>query len=117
MLSTLAIDIGNTNIALGVFSGNRLLCHFAIPTNTKTYQPIIRKVLGRYKIKDSILCSVVPKATPVISKDLAKLIGRKPLIIGKDIRVPIKNNYRNPSQVGQDRLVNAYAGAKLYGAP
>ena len=114
----LAIDIGNTNITMGVFSwGDRLLYHFAIPTNTKSYRSIISKIVNKYKIKNSILCSVVPKITQAFSKNLNKLISGKSIIIGKDIRVPIRNNYRNPGQVGQDRLVNAYAGVKLYGTP
>lgn len=117
MLSILTIDIGNSNINMGVFSGNRLLYRFAISTNAKSHIPIIKKIVKRYKIKNSILCSVVPKATKVISKELTKLVGKKPYIIGKDIQVPIRNNYKNPSQVGQDRLVNAYAGARLYGTP
>jgi type III pantothenate kinase len=37
--------------------------------------------------------------------------------IGKEIKVPLVNRYRNPAQVGQDRLVSAYAGLALYGAP
>jgi type III pantothenate kinase len=41
----------------------------------------------------------------------------KPLVLGKDIIVPIKNLYKKPKQVGQDRLVNAYACLKLYGKP
>jgi len=117
MLPVLAIDIGNTNIALGVFNGNRLLYRFAVPTYSKSHCPTIKKIVNKYKIQQGILCSVVPEATLDISKELTKLIGKKPLIIGKDIYVPIKNNYHNPKQVGQDRLVNAYAGVKLYGAP
>ncbi len=117
MASILTIDIGNTNITLGVFNKTLLLGHFAIPTNTKTYFLALKKIVNKYKIKDSILCSVVPKTTKIISRDLVKLIDKKPFIIGKDIRVPILNHYRIPGQVGQDRLVNAYAGVKLYGAP
>lgn len=66
---------------------------------------------------DAIICSVVPSVTRAIAKDLKSLLGKRPYIIGKDIKVPIKNLYRHPKQVGQDRLVNAYAGVRLYGAP
>jgi len=52
-----------------------------------------------------------------MEKELRKLLGKQPYIIGKGIKAPIKNLYRRPKQVGQDRLVNAYAGIKLYGAP
>jgi type III pantothenate kinase len=60
---------------------------------------------------------VVPVAANNLKKSLFELVGKRPYIIGKAIKVPVRNLYRNPSQVGQDRLVNAYAGINLYGAP
>lgn len=48
---------------------------------------------------------------------ISGLLGRRPYIIGKDIKGFIKNSYRKPKEVGTDRLVNAYAGIRLYGAP
>lgn len=68
-------------------------------------------------ISDSIICSVVPTVTGILASDLEKILSIRPYIIGKDLKVPIKNLYRKPKQVGQDRLVNAYAGVKLYGLP
>jgi type III pantothenate kinase len=60
---------------------------------------------------------VVPAFTKRLSVDIIKVNGIRPKVIGRDIQVPMRNLYRNPKQLGQDRLVNAYAGAKLYGAP
>lgn len=113
----LAIDIGNTNISLGFFRNNRLLSRKDIPTKQESYFYSLKKIIGKSKIKDALICSVVPGATNKLSGDLIKLLRKQPLIIGKDIKVPVKNLYRKPRQVGQDRLVNAYAGIKLYGAP
>ena len=59
----------------------------------------------------------MPSVTKILAKDIERLLGQPPYIIGKDIVVPINNLYRKPRQVGQDRLVNAYAGIMLYGAP
>jgi type III pantothenate kinase len=59
----------------------------------------------------------VPKITERLKRDLLTFSGKKPYIIGKDILVPIKNLYHKPKQVGQDRLVNAYAASSLYRAP
>lgn len=112
----LAIDIGNTNISCGIFKGAKIIRTFNISTCAYNIKKL-KANLGKLNSHDALICSVVPKVTEIILKDLTKLIIRKPLIIGKDIRVPIKNNYRKPSQVGQDRLVNAYAGAKFYGLP
>jgi len=118
-LMLLAIDIGNTNINLGLFSGRRLLKKYAIPTRKKKYYPCLNKLLGgrRKSIQEIVISSVVPQSTAVLTGDLKKLLGKNPLIIGKHILPPIKNLYRRPAQVGQDRLVNAYVAATLYGVP
>ena len=112
----LAIDIGNTNISFGIFRGSKIIKQFFIATKTYNLSTLKNK-LPKIKFDDAIVCSVVPRVTRVIDKDLRRLLGKRPYIIGKDIIVPIKNLYRNPKQVGQDRLVNAYAGVSLYGAP
>ncbi|MFA4888398.1 MAG: type III pantothenate kinase [Candidatus Omnitrophota bacterium] len=113
----LAIDIGNTNINLGVFQGNRLVKRYCFATKGTNYRSWLKKVCKGNKIKQAVICSVVPLAAKLIEKELVKLLGKRPYNIGKDIIVPIKNLYRKPRQVGQDRLVNAYAAVMLYGAP
>lgn len=120
----LAVDIGNTNAAFGLIKGSKIIRTFNIPTNTYTSKELKTKTGGRFWknrtvpfISDAVICSVVPEATRRLKQDLSALTGRKPYIIGKDIKVPIKNLYRKPRQVGQDRLVNAYAAANLYGVP
>lgn len=112
----LAIDIGNTNISLGIFKGAKLIRSFSIPTKNYNLR-ILKRKLGRADIDDAVICSVVPKLTKVVQHSLKKLTVKTSYIIGKDLIVPIKNHYRNPKQLGKDRLVNAYAAAKLYGAP
>jgi len=113
----LAIDIGNTNISLGVFNGRRLVKRLTISTQAKNYAPQLKKIFRRHKITDAIICSVVGRASQVLQKDLTRLLGKSPYYIGKGTSVPLKNLYRKPRQVGQDRLVNAYAAASLYGVP
>ena len=112
----LAIDIGNTNISCGIFTGKRLTRIFGISTEGYSIQRLKRS-LGSADIDDSIICSVVPKTTGVLKGDLNKLMNKKPLILDKEVKVPIKNIYRKPKQVGQDRLTNAYAAAIIYGYP
>jgi type III pantothenate kinase len=112
----LAIDIGNTNINFGIFSGKKIIKRFFIATKTYSLSTLKNK-LNKIKLDDAIVCSVVPKVTRIIDKNLRRFLGKRPYIIGKEIIVPIKNLYRKPKQVGQDRLVNAYAGVILYGAP
>ncbi|MFH1457749.1 MAG: type III pantothenate kinase [Candidatus Omnitrophota bacterium] len=109
----LAIDIGNTNITFGIFRGKRLVRKFDVPTDKFSYASL-KKKSGRFEPRDAIVCSVVPWATRQLKRSLSQ-VGIRPIIIGKDIAAPIKNLYRNPQQVGQDRLVNAYAAWRLYG--
>ncbi|MFH0739104.1 MAG: type III pantothenate kinase [Candidatus Omnitrophota bacterium] len=112
----LAIDIGNTNINFGIFKGKRLFKKFFV--STKGYSAKrLKKALSGYSIDAAVICSVVPAVTGAVAGDLSKIPGTYIYILGKNIEVPLKNLYRNPLQVGFDRLVNAYAGIKLYGAP
>lgn len=112
----LAIDIGNTNITCGIFADGRLKKRFNIATSKYSFATL-KKAMMKASIDDAIICSVVPFTTNKVVKDLKEFLGKNAYIIGEDIKVPIKNLYRKPKEVGQDRLVNAYAGVLLYGAP
>lgn len=113
----LAIDVGNTNINLGIFKAGSLLKRYIIPTNSRDYGPYLRKIYATNKIKDAVICSVVSEATDRFSKSILRLGSKRPYIIGKDLKVAIKNLYKNKKQLGMDRLVNAYAAVRFYGAP
>jgi type III pantothenate kinase len=114
---TLTIDIGNTNINLGVFAGRTLIRRLQIPTKSRSYAGLFESLFKRHRPEQILVCSVMPVATRMLVHDIKKLSRAKVYIIGKDIKVPVPNRYLRPKQVGQDRLVNAYAGIKLYGAP
>ncbi|MFC1646018.1 type III pantothenate kinase [Candidatus Omnitrophota bacterium] len=117
----LTIDIGNTTINLGLFAGKKLILSFKMPTGKKAaYRSSVVSALnkGKIKVKDIskvVLCSVVPKETAILKGMLSNIFQKKVLLVGSDIKVPIKNRYKNPKQVGKDRLVNAYAALKIFG--
>ena len=113
----LAINIGNTNIHLGVFKGNVMLRKYTFPLKTRGISAQLEKMAARYAIDCAIVCSVVPGATARLEATLKKTLKKNPYIVGRTIVVPLVNLYRKPRQLGQDRLLNAYAAAKLYGAP
>ncbi|MFA7283121.1 MAG: type III pantothenate kinase [Candidatus Omnitrophota bacterium] len=113
----LAIDIGNTNISCGIFCGGKLRNRFDIETKKYSRAGLFKKLAHHPGISAAVLCSVVPRLDRVIRKDLADYTGGFVYQIGKEIKVPIENRYRFPGQVGQDRLVNAYAASRLYRAP
>ncbi|MFH0855472.1 MAG: type III pantothenate kinase [Candidatus Omnitrophota bacterium] len=108
----LAVDIGNTNISLAVFKGSRIVKSWIIPV--KKYRPL--RSLG-LPIKGALICSVAPQITRRLIIDIKKSLGIKPLIIGKNAGVPLKNLYQEPKQLGPDRLVNAYAASRIYSTP
>lgn len=118
----LALDIGNTSMTVGVFRGRRLVRRGRIETHSarpaRDYALRLRKILrGQADIEAVIVSSVVPRATRDLKTALRRLALPRPLILGENLRAPIRNRYRVPSQVGQDRLVNAVAACHLYGAP
>lgn len=112
----LAIDIGNTNINFGLFNKAKLIRKFSIPTISLSSRCLKNRLKG-VKVSDAIACSVVPAANKVLFRTLKECGLPKPILVGKDVLVPVKNLYRRPMQVGQDRLVNALAGISLFGAP
>ncbi len=113
----LAINIGNTNISVAIFSTtNKILRNFNIPTEAYSKTKLEKKLKNTFNLCDTVICSVVPKLTKVLQRDLKLLTGKQPYIIGKKAVVPIKNLYQR-GQLGQDRLVNAYSACAFYSAP
>ena len=120
----LAIDIGNTTIALGILKNDKVIESLRMDTTDRPrrLKPLFNKYLNHflnkgYDCKKVVICSVVPGATRIIERCIKKKLGLASLVVGRDIKVPMKNRYKKPSQVGQDRLVGAYAALKLYGKP
>src|SRR3990167_6035196 len=115
MSNLIAIDIGNTNITVGLFKGRKLLKKAKIPTNAHSLY--IRRIRPFIKeVDEVVVSSVVPLATARLIAELHKITKANITILGKDLNVPIRNMYRIKNEVGQDRLVNAYAAKVLYGA-
>ncbi len=120
----LAIDIGNTTTNFGVFEAGKLKSQFTIGTQSNRTPDEVTLQLkalakGRRlhltRAKQVIICSVVPRMTGVLTEALRSL-GKVPVkIVGQDLKVPLNNKYHYPEQVGQDRLVGAYAAWVLYG--
>jgi len=117
----LTIDIGNTSIHAGIFKNKRIIRTMLIQTDTgkQGILKTLKKCLSAdiKNIDGVIVSSVVPEVTIITKYIIRKLLNIKPIILGSDLNVPIKNLYKEPKQVGQDRLVNAYACKQLYGSP
>lgn len=123
-LMYLAVDIGNTTIAFAVIDQGKVLAVKRMDTVVKSeslrwqLKGVLREFKRRYAgISQAIICSVVPKVVSMIKRSIKAELDVKVHVVGEDIKVPMVNRYKNPRQVGQDRLVGAYAAMVLYGKP
>lgn len=122
----LAIDIGNTNIVLGVFRGRKLIHHWKIQTESeKTSDEYGVTMLNLFslsgpektEIKAVIISSVVPPLTPIF-EDLSKSLFKvKPVIVGPGLKTGMAILYENPLEVGADRVVAAVGAYEKHGGP
>jgi len=130
----LTIDIGNTTTSFGVFARpgkglrragekGKLVSQFSIatqPTRTPDEVTLQLKELAKArqlhlnKAKQVILCSVVPRMTGVLIQTRKQLTAGPVRVVGQDLIVPLINRYTYPEQVGQDRLVGAYAAWRQF---
>lgn len=122
----LVIDVGNTNIVLGVFKEKKLVRSWRISTNkdkTADEYGIQIRVLFQYSnikyedIEAIVVSSVVPPVMPAMEGMAVKYFGIKPLIVGPGVKTGMPIRYDNPKEVGADRIVNAIAAYDLYGGP
>lgn len=122
----LAIDIGNTNVALGIFRGEELVATWRISTDLNRmpdeYTSMLLtlfpyKGLKTTDIKGAIICSVVPPLVGTFEEMCRDYFKVSPLIVEAGIKTGIRIAMDNPREVGADRVVNALAVYHLYGAP
>lgn len=120
----LAIDVGNTNITLGVFDGEKLAGTFRITTGinrtSDEYGVIIGDILTyngitKENVDDAIIASVVPNVMHSLTSGVIKYFDINPVIIGPGIKTGIKIVTPNPQQIGADRIVDLAGAFELYG--
>ncbi len=119
----LVIDVGNTNIVLGIYDGQRLMRDWRISTDkAKTsdeYGILIRELfrsagIDFKDVKAIIISSVVPTLSGVLERLSRNYFGYSPVVVGPGIRTGMPIQYDNPKEVGADRIVNAVAGYEKY---
>ncbi|RXZ79301.1 type III pantothenate kinase [Paenibacillaceae bacterium] len=122
----LVIDVGNTNIVLGIYQGKELLHHWRLGTNRSAtvdeYGIMIHNLfqmagLGMKRIDGVIISSVVPPLIPILERLSKRYIHKTPLIVGPGTKTGLNIRYENPREVGADRIVNSIAGIEKYGTP
>lgn len=131
MTTLLVVDIGNTNVSLGIFDYGRgeaaeLSQHWRIGTHREHTSDEVGLVLrdllehsGRSpgEITDVIISSVVPPLLPIWERVSTKLFDHPALVVGPGIRTGMPVRYENPREVGADRIVNAVAAFERFGGP
>src|SRR5919198_1334471 len=120
----LAIDVGNTNIVLGVFDAATLVQSWRLQTlRERTSDELGLLVDGlfahsrieRLQIRGIILGSVVPPLTPTVKAMANRYFGVAPLTIEPGLETGMPILYKNPAEVGADRIVNGIAAFERFG--
>jgi type III pantothenate kinase len=122
----LAIDIGNTNIKLGVFAGARLKATWNLATGihrtSDEYGGALLNLMERKKVSPSkvtgvALCGVVPPLLPTFVELCKKYLNTEPLVVETGVKTGMRIRLDNPREAGSDRVVDAVAAQNLYGKP
>lgn len=122
----LAIDVGNTNIVLGMIENGEILNVVRIHTDLREtgteYAIKLRQVTDFYGIdlksfEGAIISSVVPPVTESLRLAVESLIGKKPLIVGPGMKTGMNVRIDDPSTMAGDLVVGSVAAIACYGAP
>lgn len=119
----LCLDVGNTQIHGGVFEGNTLRCQFRKTTHpvgsSDEFGVFLRSVLRENnldpaKVERVAICSVVPVVAYPLRAAAIKYFGQEPFILQAGVKTGLRVKYRNPLEVGADRIANAIAATQRH---
>lgn len=122
----LAIDIGNTNIKIGVFDGENLVHSFRLSTiqgrtgdeyGLDILAQLASKKITENDVHGAIMSSVKPGLNYTFEHACDYYMGVRPLVVGSGIKIGLNIKYDNPREVGADRIVNSVAAFYTYGGP
>jgi type III pantothenate kinase len=119
----LAVDVGNTNLTVGVFAGNRLARQWRLETDSrrssgwyaKALKCPFRKIGGLPT--SAVVASVVPRMDSVLSQAIRTAFGFAPAFVTPRSPLGLKLKVKTPAQVGADRILNALALRELFDGP
>lgn len=119
----LLVDVGNTNIVIGIYEDNKYIASWRLSTDTKKtsdeysiqlMQLFTQNGLDPKQVKGIIISSVVPNIMHSLENMVRKSFDIEPIVVGPGIKTGINIKYDNPKEVGADRIVNAVAANELY---
>ncbi|NLU07193.1 MAG: type III pantothenate kinase [Clostridiales bacterium] len=119
----LVLDVGNTNIVLGIYDADDLISVWRLSTDDKrtadeygiqVMELFLQSKLNPSDIKGSIISSVVPNIMYSLEHMVIKYFQVIPIIVGPGVKTGINIRYDNPREMGADRIVNAVAAHEIY---
>lgn len=122
----LVVDVGNTNITLGVFNEEDLIARFRLTTKMQRTSDefgicicdlLEHRNLQVSDIDDIIVASVVPNIMHSLLSGMIKYFNIIPIVVEAGIKTGIKLKVENPKQIGADRIVDVVGAKELYGGP
>ncbi len=122
----LVMNVGNTNILMGVYEGKKLVARWKFGTDReRTADEFGMFFMGFFnnekidvgRIEAVVISSVVPPIMYSLEHAIKKYIKKDPISVGPGIKTGINIKYENPKELGADRIVNAVAAYEIYGGP
>ena len=122
----LALDIGNTNVTIGIFEGDQIRATWRIATDVaRLPDEYAVTILGLLRTEEiapdaithGVMASVVPDLAPVFEQLCRRYFHVDPLVVNTGTRTGVRIVYDNPREVGADRIVDVVAALHLYGPP
>jgi type III pantothenate kinase len=123
-LVVLTLKVANAHVDMGLFQGDELLGTWEVSGHASlTANEAEQAIFSFLDLRDlptpedAILCSVVPAVTYSWAQAARAVTGKRPLVVGPGLKTGIAMGYKDPAQIGADRVANAVAVRELYGAP
>lgn len=122
----LAVDVGNTNVTIALFDGERLVADWRVTSyRERTADEMAVELRDLFELRGIdlgavtgvVIASVVPTINPALVEASRRYLKCEPVMVGPGVKTSVKVRYENPRDVGADRIANALAAYTKYGGP
>jgi type III pantothenate kinase len=122
----LAVDVGNTNVTLALFEGERLVADWRVTSHReRTADELAVELSQLFNLRGFdldvvtgvVIASVVPNLNPALIEASRRYLNCEPVMVGPGVKTSVRVRYENPKDVGADRIANALAAFSKYGGP
>lgn len=117
----LVVDVGNTNVVLGMYRGDQLIASWRLATarerTSDEYGILVKQLIGATELEGAVIASVVPPLNSSIAGMIEKYFGIQAMFVEPGIKTGLAIQTDNPLEVGADRIVNCVAAHELFGGP